>query len=223
MSAAERHASAPERRLLAAARSGDLDHVERLLASEGLAILNETDKAGMNAVLHAALEGHADVLRFLLSKGGRTAQVVPVWDPYNKVMLDHDGASALHLAVQADELECVELLLEHGLDPMARDNEGHTAFSWARDLGYTRITKALVAHAGGDLVTAGRAADASASPGTRDVAAAARATASLASFEEWRELMVIVVAALLLWWVLFRPLLPKMSAGMDFLNFNVEL
>ena len=216
MSSSERHASAPERRLLAAARAGDLARVERLLASEGLAILNETDKAGMNAVLHAALEGHTDVLRFLLSKGGRTAQVVPVWDPYNKVMLDHDGASALHLAVQADELECVKLLLEHGLDPMARDNEGHTAFSWAHDLGYTKITQVLTAHVDNNHGSAGFAADTS---------TAARTTASLVSFKEWRELMVIIIAALLLWWFLFRPLLTSMNmnAGMDFFNSKAEL
>jgi len=45
---------------------------------------------------------------------------------------DNDGgrATALHYAAKAGFVKTIEILLDHGTDPTARDDNGFTAFDW---------------------------------------------------------------------------------------------
>ena len=181
-------------------QSGNLDAVKQLIVDEGITIVNATDDGGMNGLMHAALDGRVAVLEHLLGTGAKTSQTITVWDPYNRVKLDHEGASALHIAAQADELECVQLLLKHGLNPTAKDNEGRTALEWATELGHFKIARALT-----DSSTA-----------QYDESLRARYP-KLASYEgkgalgEWCDVLLVIVLGLALYWFGFKRLLAEES------------
>ncbi len=55
-----------------------------------------------------------------------------------------DGATPLHVAAEHGCLHVVRLLLLHGAQVLARNNDGHTALGLAAALGYADIVRALV-------------------------------------------------------------------------------
>ena len=179
-------------------QAGDVDAVKQMIDEEGVAIVNEMDDGGMNGLMHAALDGRVVVLEHLLSIGAKTSQMVPVWDPYNRVMLDHEGASALHIAAQGNEVECVRLLLKHGLDPTAKDNEGRTALEWANDLGHLKVARALTDGTVDEHETS-----------LRDTHPVLATEAKKSVLGECCEVLLVIALGLALYWFGFKRLLAE--------------
>ncbi|TDL26411.1 ankyrin [Rickenella mellea] len=106
-------------RLLAAARS---DNEEMLLEvfEEGGFDINFQDGLGNTALHYSASKGYVELMEHVLSHEDCDV------DPINRL----EGATPLHLAVQIDEPELrehvVESLLEAGADTSIRDKNGDT-------------------------------------------------------------------------------------------------
>lgn len=117
----EGHATA----LMQAARAGELDMVELLLA-RGAKVTHSTEK-GLTA-LHMALfkpsaRRHGPVIARLLSGGA------------NPDAADDAGQRPLHMALRHAIAPLVELLLKGGANPFLRDPAGRTVADWAPTTG----------------------------------------------------------------------------------------
>lgn len=116
--------------LAAAAATGDLDAVERLLAL-GLPLEGE-DAKGATALIRAAGNGHAALAVRLLEAGA---------DPTH---VSHSGMHCLAAAVVAQREAMVRTLLNHGVAADIRLAGGGTALMIAAALGLQRIVDALL-------------------------------------------------------------------------------
>jgi ankyrin repeat protein len=103
--------------LMSAARSGELDTVELLLAT-GMDLTARTKEG--ETVLMLAVD-HPDILRLLIKAGsGANAR-------------DKKGRTALlHAAERSGPVESIQVLLDAGADPGAKDDQGRTALDLAR-------------------------------------------------------------------------------------------
>ena len=159
----------PEARLIEAARTGDLEWVQRLLA---LGIPSfARDSFGRTAAHHAAMFGHDDVLRALI----RTLEppmpsVVPstVGDPvfghgweesgpwrawFDDVLFrlesvnaaDEQGLTALHLAAREGHAPAAQVLLDAGADPTIAAGDGSTPLHHAARAGAGAVVELLLA------------------------------------------------------------------------------
>ncbi len=100
--------------LMGAARQGDADAVQTLLA--GGADPSRAQGDGMTALHMAALEGHSDVVGVLLAAGAEVGATTRI-----------GGYTPLHLASQAGHGAVVRSLLERGADAnLATTNSGAT-------------------------------------------------------------------------------------------------
>jgi ankyrin repeat protein/serine/threonine protein kinase len=61
--------------------------------------------------------------------------------------LHEDGHTPLHTAARSGELEIVELLLSHGIDPNVQDKRGVTCFCNAAAKGHEHVLEAILHHA----------------------------------------------------------------------------
>ena len=123
-----------------AASVGDRRQLTKLLA-EGVDP-NSADEDGTTALMAAAFAGQADALRNLLEAGA---------DPDTQ---DVSGLTALMNAVIANGelelgeahpifLEIVQLLLDHGADPLLEDQDGQTAADHARSYHSDNLSELL--------------------------------------------------------------------------------
>jgi ankyrin repeat protein len=141
--------------VLAAVRAGDDAAVRDLLAGNA-ELAAARDERGVSAVLTAARLGHEDIVQLLLDANppldvhdaaavGRTRALAELLDA------DRDaarrtaagGETALHLAAAFGHKDAVELLLDHGADPAARDAEGRTPADLAAAQGHEDIVHFL--------------------------------------------------------------------------------
>jgi hypothetical protein len=103
-----------------ASRTGNLN-ILRTLVSHG-ANMHLVDSAGRSCLHCAAMGGHTPCLAYLLDAGG---------DALIEER-DHHGRTALHLAVKANKIEAVRLLLETAADVDAVTPDGQTCRQIAR-------------------------------------------------------------------------------------------
>ncbi|MCM3869525.1 MAG: ankyrin repeat domain-containing protein [Pyrinomonadaceae bacterium] len=110
-----------------------------LLVQHG-AKLQQVDRGGASALHRAVRARSPAAVRQLLKAGARV-----------DARLNKRGSTPLHLAVQStgaggtagavsEQLEIIELLLQHGADPDARDGRCRSALDWAKN---ERILTAL--------------------------------------------------------------------------------
>lgn len=105
-----------------AAAMNRLDILETLCRGYSDIDMNSTDSRGRTALHFAAVHGHLDVVRFLVSEGS---------DPD---VFDCKGWAPLHYATQEAHIEAVEFLLDHSVSAKyAVTKEGKTAFNLAKD------------------------------------------------------------------------------------------
>ena len=110
--------------LVAAAASGDLDHLLALGASRAPDDVTPATRLTFMgvALLRGASAGHADVVRALLRAGD-----LDVSKPNGA------GNTALHCAAEGGHARCVAVLLEAGAKLTSRNNEGKTPIAVSRN------------------------------------------------------------------------------------------
>lgn len=98
-------------RIHRAAKDGLLDVLKEATRAES----NSKDADGMTPVLWAAFEGRLEALKLLVGRGG---------DPDKS---DQFGNTALHLASAKGHMQCVDFLVQFGVNLYALDIDNHTA------------------------------------------------------------------------------------------------
>jgi hypothetical protein len=119
--------------LLNAARDGDLEKVQRLVA-EG-ADVQERDPVGYTPLQLAAMHGHIPIMHWLLTEDGSSSAEQTT-----------DGESALVLAVRGGRFLAMQWLLEeHGASLAQRDMFGRTVWDclWPRCTQFRSATELL--------------------------------------------------------------------------------
>jgi hypothetical protein len=120
--------------LCRAARQGDLEEVERLVAEK--ADVNLPGPAGRTALHFAAELGHVEVIRALLAHGADVSA------------RDDAGCMPLHLAAEAGHRDVIEALLAAGADVNATDLQGRTPTGLAVQNGHEEVAELLCQHGG---------------------------------------------------------------------------
>jgi uncharacterized protein len=109
-------------------------------------LAGERNADGVSPVLHALANDRSDLVETILDANppldvfdaaavGRTRGLEELLDtePELAQARSRAGTTALHLAARYDQREAVELLLERGADPSARDGDGRTPAEVAGD------------------------------------------------------------------------------------------
>ncbi|HBI83681.1 MAG TPA: hypothetical protein DDY24_08135 [Alcaligenaceae bacterium] len=112
--------------LMYVALVGDLPRAQKLIALG--ANVNKSDWTPLH---YASIKGRANIAKLLLSKGADPNEVAPT------------GDTALILAVQSDNIETVQLLLNAGADPSASNFKAQDAVEIARMKGKNDLAAAL--------------------------------------------------------------------------------
>ena len=119
-------------KLIAAAKSGDLEAVKKQL-KQGTAVDATTDEIDAYTALGwAAYHGHRDVVEFLLEKGAKI-------DVQN-----HSGYTPLMAAAQTSHNKIVRVLLDKGANPNLATKNGDTALIYASMFGSAETVSALL-------------------------------------------------------------------------------
>uniref|UniRef100_A0A8C8BST1 Retinoic acid induced 14 n=1 Tax=Otus sunia TaxID=257818 RepID=A0A8C8BST1_9STRI len=120
-------------RLLQAVENGDPEKVASLLGKKG-ASATKQDSEGKTAFHLAAMKGHAECLRIMVTHGADvTAQ-------------DGAGHSALHLAAKNSHPDCIKRLLQSKCPADSTDNSGKTALHHAAACGCLQAVQLLCEH-----------------------------------------------------------------------------
>lgn len=92
--------------------------VAPLLAGRGASVGSSGSWIGLSCTGNQGRKDDPDYVRALLDYGARV-------DDRREA-----GATALHYAAKAGFLQTIQVLLDHGADPAARDNRGRTPYDW---------------------------------------------------------------------------------------------
>jgi ankyrin repeat protein len=118
-----------------AVQSGNERSVQLLLNSSAVNTINtlspDMEHRQLNAVMEAALRGHAGILRMLIEKGGdvnmASGKFYTLQDPNNIYRFTDLYTNGLTALMLAGTPECVEILLQSGADVNAQDSDGRNA------------------------------------------------------------------------------------------------
>jgi hemoglobin len=100
-----------------------------LLASRGAAIDSSGSWIGASCTGNQRRKDDPDYVRALLRHGARATDR-RTGDPDSATGVRALNATALHYAAKAGFLGTIEVLLDHGADPAARDSHGRTPLDW---------------------------------------------------------------------------------------------
>jgi truncated hemoglobin YjbI len=100
-----------------------------LLASRGAAIDSSGSWIGASCTGNQGRKDDPDYVRALLRHGAR-ANDRRTGDPKGTTGVRALNATALHYAAKAGFLRTIEVLIDHGADPDARDSQGRTPLDW---------------------------------------------------------------------------------------------
>ncbi|HJY74868.1 MAG TPA: ankyrin repeat domain-containing protein, partial [Streptosporangiaceae bacterium] len=100
-----------------------------LLASRGAAIDSSGSWIGASCTGNQGRKDDPEYVRALLRHGARATDR-RAGDPEGATGVRALNATALHYAARAGFLRTIEVLLEHGADPDARDSHGRTPLDW---------------------------------------------------------------------------------------------
>ena len=100
-----------------------------LLASRGAAVDSSGSWIGASCTGNQGRKDDPEYVRALLRHGAR-ANDRRVGDPPGATGVRALNATALHYAARAGFLLTIEVLLDHGADPAARDSHGRTPLDW---------------------------------------------------------------------------------------------
>jgi truncated hemoglobin YjbI/ankyrin repeat protein len=100
-----------------------------LLASRGAAIDSSGSWIGASCTGNQGRKDDPDYVRALL-RHGASANDRRTGDPEHATGVRALNATALHYAAKAGFLRTIEVLLDHGADPDARDSRGRTPLDW---------------------------------------------------------------------------------------------
>ena len=112
--------------LMYVALLGDLPRVQKMVALGA-----SVNKEGWTPLHYAAVKARAEVAKFLLGKGALPNELSP------------EGDTALILAVRADSVETVQVLINAGADPSLSNLKAQDAIDVARARGKEDLAKAL--------------------------------------------------------------------------------
>jgi ankyrin repeat protein len=100
-----------------------------LLASRGAAIDSSGSWIGASCTGNQGRKDDPEYVRALLRHGARATDR-RTGDPEGTTGVRALNATALHYAARAGFLRTIEVLIEHGADPDARDSHGRTPLDW---------------------------------------------------------------------------------------------
>ena len=130
-----------------AARVGAIGVVQTLAAAD--INLNRKNSSGETAIMVAALQGHIEVVKFLISREAEVNQ--PGWTPLIyaattgrneiiKILIENhayidatspSGVTSLMMAVRGGHRSTVKLLIDEDADVTVRNDVGDSALTWA--------------------------------------------------------------------------------------------
>jgi hypothetical protein len=111
------------------AETGDVDALARVFSNG--ANVNSRNKHGMTALMKAASQGHARMVRALLARGA---------DPN---LVRNDKFSALALAAFFGHTETIRILIEHGASSEVVTRSGTSAKMWATSRTFVEAARCL--------------------------------------------------------------------------------
>ena len=129
--------------LMRAARSGNLDEVNRLISFKGIEQLNMRSKRGSSASLMAAEAGHVEVMTALFGKR-KAGLEATTHEHFTVDDADADGCTALHLTAANGHLLALNKLLDQKSDLDKRTKLGETPLFTAAKHGYDSIVSRLL-------------------------------------------------------------------------------
>ena len=162
-----------------AATTGDI-HRNEMLAEQGFDVNEGDGKGGTHlhyVALHfAAARGQVDLVRTMLSSGGRESMTkvagtlgtplhLAVGRGHKDVVslllkegcpinvVDSEGRSVLHIAAQCGQIHMIEMLAEQGLGVNRGDDEGGTPLHYAAAIGQLKSVHTLLRLGGSESMT----------------------------------------------------------------------
>lgn len=131
-----------ERLLLSAAYMGQLDEIKRLVKQQGVN-LDVKDEEGCTPLIHAALEGHLDVVRYLVEAKANLEAKHELKE--HEHWEDQLGDTVLILAAEIGELNVVQYLVKEARANLeTRNTEGYTALIVAAEKGRLDVVQCLL-------------------------------------------------------------------------------
>eukprot|EP00054_Salpingoeca_dolichothecata_P002218 m.22042 g.22042 ORF g.22042 m.22042 type:complete len:568 (+) comp12841_c0_seq2:86-1789(+) len=116
----------------AAARDGDVDTLAKLL-QQPTNVNHTLDEKGYLPLHFAAMNGHLECLKLLITKGA---------DP--QLVSHHGSWTPCHLAAMRGHAHCVRFLASHGANIFDPDDKGNTAGHMTATHGHLRALKSLL-------------------------------------------------------------------------------